>query len=375
MRRRGGTGRSDCRGSDRCCGYRCGVQSVPASVVLNAGRGVSSLVFARFVSLADGWSDATADYWETGVEWDEMLRSATEAGFTLVLNIAGRAALLSHATSHGDAVLMVEGGWGDLDVSVIGQSTAAAQAMMAAFKALTPRPLANDAETVDVSFWSFDPMSGGVRYKRALDRLPFAQVERNYPLAVRSEMRRLASLSGPMDNGRLLIFHGPPGTGKSRALQTLASEWSTFCDVQYLVDPDMFFRDASYMNKVMLGDRDSERWRLVVAEDADEYIDHHAKHRVGYGVSRLLNMADGMVGQGLKVMVLISTNVPAVKFSKAVTRPGRCAGVIEFPRFTHEEAAEWLAADGITATFERPPTLAQLYAAKHGNVVEDDDDA
>lgn len=358
-----------------CRGYRCGVQTVPVTVSMDTCRGLTAIVFGRFLSMSDGWTEGVSGEWEMGIEWVEMLRGAAESGFEIVLNFDGKAALLSHQTRHGAAVLLAEQGWSHLQVTAMGESAIAASSLLKAFEAITPRPTYDNASTVDVTFWSQDPRGGGMRYRRALDRLSFGTVERNYPFGVRAKVKELSAMTEGPANGRLFVFHGPAGTGKSRCLQTLASEWSSWCDISYLVDPDQFFRDASYMTDVMLGDRDSDRWRLVVCEDGDEFIDQHAKHRVGYGVSRLLNMADGLVGQGLKVMVLISTNVPAVKFSKAVTRPGRCAGVIEFPRFTHEEATEWLAEDGITATFERPPTLAQLYAAKHGNVVEDEDDA
>jgi len=47
---------------------------------------------------------------------------------------------------------------------------------------------------------------------------------------------------------------------------------------------------------------------LVVAEDSDEYLRASAKGKAGSSMGRLLNVTDGILGQGLNTLVLLTTN-------------------------------------------------------------------
>lgn len=348
------------------------MRDTPVQIAISGGyQSLDAFVFARMVTAADGWSEALSAHIDSAMTWPDLLKAvSSQDGFSLNTNVDKCCALFDVTTAHGRAVVKVEN-WGDtFAVDAVGQTRESATATIEALKVLIPERTYDDAEVVPVSFWSFDPMHAGTRFVRELPRLNWADVQQNYPASVRAKLDVITKLETAPDNGRLFVFHGPPGTGKSRLLQTLASEWASWCDVSYIVDSDMFFGNAQYMTKVMLGNRDSDRWRLVVAEDSDEFIDAHSKAKTGQGSARLLNIADGLVGQGLKVMVLASTNVNAARFSKAVIRPGRCAAMIEFPAFPPEEADAWVAEAGIDHEgFTTPATLADLYALRSGTML------
>ena len=72
-------------------------------------------------------------------------------------------------------------------------------------------------------------------------------------------------------------------------------------------------------------------------EGADELLREDAKSRVSQALSRLLNLGDGILGQGIAVIVLITTNEPIQLLHPALLGPGRCLAEIEFRKFTAAE--------------------------------------
>lgn len=84
----------------------------------------------------------------------------------------------------------------------------------------------------------------------------------------------------------------------------------------------------------------------------------------------MLNLTDGMLGQGVKCVLLVTTNEPLGRLHPAVHRPGRCWASVEFDAFTPAEATAWLAARGVDREMTRAMTLAELYEVAGGRVSE-----
>jgi hypothetical protein len=113
-------------------------------------------------------------------------------------------------------------------------------------------------------------------------------------------------------------------------------------------------------------ERGGKAWRVLILEDTGELLTADARMVIGQGLSRFLNVVDGLIGQGLRVLVLVTTNEPIRKLHPAVARPGRCAANIEFEALTKDEASSWLEAHGHSADHGGSATLAQLYARLEG---------
>lgn len=247
---------------------------------------------------------------------------------------------------------------------------------------------------VAVAFWSGssgDPLAGiGPRWRRLA--LPsFAEIRDNYPSAVQEGLSELFSrTSGDSLPGRLALWHGPPGTGKTWALRALGREWSGWCDLHYVTDPERLLGgDTAYMLEVLAGrservdiyedddetprrrKRDSDqRWRLLVLEDAGEPLGASAPAEVGRGFARLLNIADGLLGQGTNALILVTTNEPLGKLHPAALRPGRAMATLEFSPLVPSEARAWLAERGLQHPISSPATIAELHAILAGAAVE-----
>jgi hypothetical protein len=347
-----------------------GIQPLGAQAVLEARGTGHAAALSQFTTMAAGHREIRAGEIESTLVWADVVNSIADLG-EIALNVHSVSGRWAVATV-GDATVLVEHSpaWGEYSVTVAAvDGTYASKILAGVFELIPGRPAAND-DTVDLHFWMEHPMMGAVSQRRAVERLPWSATAANYPASIRPQLAELAALTDAPANGRLLVFHGEPGTGKSRFIQTLADAWQPWCTINYVVDADAMFDSALYMNMVMTGDdhAGNDRWRLVVVEDGDEFIDTDAKSRSGHAIARLLNLADGLVGQGLKVMVAVSTNVPETNFAAAVVRTGRCGALIEFPRFEVDEATAWCADRGVPATFDSPTTLAELYAALRGKV-------
>ena len=269
----------------------------------------------------------------------------------------------------GSVALIVTGG-GTAEVVVAGNDPrTVADELERLGEALRAEPVPVD--DVAVRFWSSERKRP--RRRISQDAPEWSEIAHNYPRGVREALAPLIAAREP-DGGSLLLWHGPPGTGKTHAIRALARAWRSWATVHCITDPEQLLLDPEYLLRVATASvREDEPadWRLVVLEDAGELMAASARTEIGQGLSRALNVTDGLLGQDVKTLLLVTTNEPIGRMHPAVRRPGRCWATVEFSAFEPDEAAAWLALRGAHRAPGRSATLAELYAIAEDREAEE----
>ena len=240
----------------------------------------------------------------------------------------------------------------------------------------------DDARILPMTFWVYKPESGPVAFQRRITVPTWNDIQGNYPETVQRTLAPLITTWRPTASGKFLLWRGVAGTGKTYAIRALAQAWRTWAKFDYIVDPEVCFgAQSDYLVHLLLQAPEETdgapslpeatqavptQWHVLVLEDMGDLIAIDARTRIGQGLSRLLNLVDGMLGQGLNLLVLLTTNEELGTVHPAIRRSGRCVVDLEFCAFTEAQAAIWLHAHGADVhkpKYTQGRTLAALYEA------------
>ncbi len=292
-------------------------------------------------------------------------------------------------------------------VRVATDSAATADALLERLCAVLQAEARPEDPRVPIWFWTLTE-HGPEPMVRRLYAPAWEEIEGNYVGPLSEALGRI--MDNPPDSARgIALWRGTAGTGKTTALRALAHAWREQVDIHVIVDPEVFLGErASYLVQVLFGHDVDEYWdedqgggaavhfvdappgvmpavhyaatsrmqsptrsraKLIVLEDAGELISSEARVSAGQALSRLLNLTDGMLGQGSNVSVLVTTNEPIDRLHEAVARPGRSWAHLEFAELPVKDANDWLERHGSDDRVDAPATLAELYGIVRGDQV------
>lgn len=157
---------------------------------------------------------------------------------------------------------------------------------------------------------------------RSLDLINEPLIRGNYSDNVLAAYdKALNDLNSDKPSGKLVIFDGPPGTGKTYLVRALLTE-APRCHY-LLVAPDVVSEIGKPEILTTLLDEKVDGIPLVlVLEDADALLSVRKRNSMS-GIAAALNLGDGILGDALGIRLIATTNSPISEFDKALLRPGR----------------------------------------------------
>jgi hypothetical protein len=204
-----------------------------------------------------------------------------------------------------------------------------------------------------------------VQQRNSLDTQPFKllcpelDIEMNYGTKFADSYETIFKSLNDYKNderGRLLLLHGEPGTGKTTFINYLANKINR----KILWLPTMLAESITSPGFISL--LMENKGCVLIIEDAERVIgDRNSGSSSSIGVSNILNLTDGVLGDALQIHVIATFNTAKENIDKALLRSGRLIAEHKFEALAVEDANRLLSYLGKEGTTNKPLTLSDIY--------------
>jgi len=147
--------------------------------------------------------------------------------------------------------------------------------------------------------------------------IPNIDIELNYGKKFMKIHKTIVERLNTKNDKGIILFHGEPGTGKTSYIKYLTK----LLDKKILFIPPTMAEALSEPSIIpfLLENKNS----ILIIEDAERVIADRETQGTSMGVSNILNITDGILGDCLNIQIIATFNSSRDKIDKALLRPGR----------------------------------------------------
>jgi ATP-dependent 26S proteasome regulatory subunit len=159
------------------------------------------------------------------------------------------------------------------------------------------------------------------------------------------------------ENGKgIVLLHGEPGTGKTTYIKYLTGLISNKEII--FVPPSMAesLSDPAIVPFLM-----EHKNSILIIEDAENVISDRRGNVSSAGVSNILNITDGILGECLNIQIIATFNMNKEKIDNALLRKGRLIAEHKFDKLSVENTNKLLHFLNKTFISEENMSLADIY--------------
>lgn len=153
------------------------------------------------------------------------------------------------------------------------------------------------------------------------------------------------------DTSELIMLHGKPGTGKSSIIKTLINDVGCKKRIEFLYFPTDIFEHVTSSDLIYFFSQ--HQHSVCVLEDCEKLL--LSRDISNNGLSLLLNMTDGVLGEALSLKFICTFNTLDKNIDSALLRKGRLSLKYEFKELCLEKSK------AINPAATKPMILADLY--------------
>lgn len=154
----------------------------------------------------------------------------------------------------------------------------------------------------------------------------------------------------------IILLHGDPGTGKTSYIKYLTSLVKEK-DILF-IPPSMaeMLSEPSIIPFLM-----DHKNSILIIEDAERVIADREGNGSPAGVSNILNLTDGILGDCLSIQIIATFNMKREKIDQALLRKGRLIAEHKFENLSVEDSNKLFEHIGKDYKTEIPMSLADIY--------------
>jgi len=160
------------------------------------------------------------------------------------------------------------------------------------------------------------------------------------------------------DRSGLVILHGEQGTGKTTYLRHLITSINK--SFVYLpMDMAGSLSKPSLLTFIKTELKDS----VIIIEDCEQLLQDRGNnpYSMNTGLSNILNIADGLLGDSLQLKFICTFNNDVRKIDKALLRKGRLIDKYEFGKLSEDKTAALIKKLYNRDDIHKPMTLAEIF--------------